>query len=142
MSERSAKYRTNVNRMLSPSTIAIIGIGDNSFYAPMIAETLNSDAEVFFVYPKSDLVMGRPSYPSLTAIDRPIDVVIAFVSAKLTMNVVQEAVGLDVGGLVLTAAGFAEVGGEGTVLQNTYDPAANSVTERYGPTQVPFEVAG
>ena len=32
--------------------------------------------------------------------------------------------------------------GEGTVLQNTYDPAANSVTERYGPTQVPFEVAG
>jgi len=118
MSERSAKYRTNVNRMLSPSTIAIIGIGDNSFYAPMIAETLNSDAEVFFVYPKSDLVMGRPSYPSLTAIDRPIDVVIAFVSAKLTMNVVQEAVGLDVGGLVLTAAGFAEVGGEGTVLQD------------------------
>jgi predicted metal-dependent enzyme (double-stranded beta helix superfamily) len=31
--------------------------------------------------------------------------------------------------------------GEGTVLQNTYDPADNSVTERYGPTQVPFEVA-
>ena len=30
--------------------------------------------------------------------------------------------------------------GEGTVLQHTYDPKANSVIERYGPTQVPFEL--
>jgi predicted metal-dependent enzyme (double-stranded beta helix superfamily) len=30
--------------------------------------------------------------------------------------------------------------GEGTVLQHQYDRAANTVIERYGPTQVPFEV--
>jgi predicted metal-dependent enzyme (double-stranded beta helix superfamily) len=30
--------------------------------------------------------------------------------------------------------------GEGTVLQHTYDPASNSVVERYGPTQIPFEL--
>jgi predicted metal-dependent enzyme (double-stranded beta helix superfamily) len=30
--------------------------------------------------------------------------------------------------------------GEGTVLQHTYDPATNTVVERYGPTQVPFEL--
>ena len=29
---------------------------------------------------------------------------------------------------------------EGTVLQHQYDRAANTVIERYGPTQVPFEV--
>ena len=32
--------------------------------------------------------------------------------------------------------------GEGTVLQHRYDRAANTVIERYGPTQVPFEVQG
>ena len=32
--------------------------------------------------------------------------------------------------------------GEGTVLQHQYDCATNTVIERYGPTQVPFEVAG
>ncbi len=32
--------------------------------------------------------------------------------------------------------------GEGTVLQHQYDGAAKTVIERYGPTQVPFEVAG
>jgi predicted metal-dependent enzyme (double-stranded beta helix superfamily) len=28
--------------------------------------------------------------------------------------------------------------GEGTVLQHAYDPAANTVSERYGPTQIPY----
>ena len=31
--------------------------------------------------------------------------------------------------------------GEGTVLQNGYDPKTNSVIQRYGPTQVPYELA-
>jgi predicted metal-dependent enzyme (double-stranded beta helix superfamily) len=31
--------------------------------------------------------------------------------------------------------------GEGTVLQHTYDPQAKTVIERYGPTQVPYELA-
>src|SRR6201991_1389621 len=30
--------------------------------------------------------------------------------------------------------------GEGTVLQRRYDPAARTVTEQYGPTQVPYEL--
>jgi predicted metal-dependent enzyme (double-stranded beta helix superfamily) len=31
--------------------------------------------------------------------------------------------------------------GQGTVLQHTYDPKNNSVIERYGPTQIPYDVA-
>jgi predicted metal-dependent enzyme (double-stranded beta helix superfamily) len=31
--------------------------------------------------------------------------------------------------------------GEGTILQHQYDPAAKTVLERYGPTQIPFEIA-
>jgi predicted metal-dependent enzyme (double-stranded beta helix superfamily) len=30
--------------------------------------------------------------------------------------------------------------GEGTILQHTYDPKANTVIERFGPTQVPYEL--
>ena len=30
--------------------------------------------------------------------------------------------------------------GEGTVLQHMYDPQANTVVERYGPTQIPYEL--
>ena len=30
--------------------------------------------------------------------------------------------------------------GQGTVLQGGYDPAAKTVTQRYGPTQVPYEL--
>jgi predicted metal-dependent enzyme (double-stranded beta helix superfamily) len=31
--------------------------------------------------------------------------------------------------------------GEGTVLQHQYDRSANTVIERYGPTQIPYELA-
>jgi hypothetical protein len=31
--------------------------------------------------------------------------------------------------------------GEGTVLQHQYDRVANTVIERYGPTQIPYDVA-
>jgi predicted metal-dependent enzyme (double-stranded beta helix superfamily) len=30
--------------------------------------------------------------------------------------------------------------GQGTVLQHTYDPNKNTVIERYGPTQIPYEL--
>ncbi len=30
--------------------------------------------------------------------------------------------------------------GEGTVLQRQYDPKTNTVTERYGPTQIPYDL--
>jgi len=32
--------------------------------------------------------------------------------------------------------------GEGTILQRTYDPKAKTVIERFGPTQVPYELVG
>jgi predicted metal-dependent enzyme (double-stranded beta helix superfamily) len=32
--------------------------------------------------------------------------------------------------------------GEGTVLQHRYDRDANTVVEQYGPTQIPYELAG
>ena len=32
--------------------------------------------------------------------------------------------------------------GEGTVLQHQYDRTANTVVERYGPTQIPYDLAG
>jgi predicted metal-dependent enzyme (double-stranded beta helix superfamily) len=31
--------------------------------------------------------------------------------------------------------------GEGTVLQHAYDPAARTVSERYGPTQIPYPLS-
>jgi predicted metal-dependent enzyme (double-stranded beta helix superfamily) len=32
--------------------------------------------------------------------------------------------------------------GEGTVLQHAYDPAAKTVAERWGPTQIPYDIEG
>ena len=61
-----------LGRVLNPSSIAIVGLSDNSGFGDLVRPTLGSDAEVFFVNPRHDSVLGRPTVPTLTAIGRPV----------------------------------------------------------------------
>ena len=69
-------------RLLKPSSIAIVGLSDNSGFADLVRPTLDSAAEVFFVNPRYETVLGRPTAPTLTSLDRPVDAVISFMSAE------------------------------------------------------------
>jgi acetate---CoA ligase (ADP-forming) len=120
----AARPAADLGRVLTPATVAIVGLSDTSHFADYIAPTLDSDAEVFMVNPRYQTVLGYPAYPTLTAIGRPIDVVMTVMSAERTTQLVEEAAGLDVGGLVLIAGGFAETGPAGAVLQQRLAAAA------------------
>lgn len=134
-----ARNQENLRRFLSPSSVALIGVGDNSRYAPSAAAALEGDAEIFFVYPKSETVLGRRSYPSLSAIGRPIDTVLSFVSAERTPMIVEEAASLDTGGVIALAAGFADSGSEGKALQDRIqDMTAGSGMALMGPNCMGF----
>ena len=111
-------------RVLKPSSVAIVGLSDNSQFKELIEPTLDSEAEVFFVNPRYESVLGRPTVPSLTAITRPVDAVLSFMSAERTTSLVEEAAGLDVGGLVLVAGGFAETSDDGEGMQARIKKAA------------------
>jgi acyl-CoA synthetase (NDP forming) len=111
-------------RVLKPSSVAIVGLSDNSQFKELIEPTLESDAEIFFVNPRYDSVLGRPTVPTLTAIGRPVDAVLSFMSAERTTSLVEEAAGLDVGGLVLVAGGFAETNDDGEGMQARINKAA------------------
>jgi acyl-CoA synthetase (NDP forming) len=113
-----------LERVVKPSSIAVVGLSDSSPFADYIAPTLDSDAEVFFVNPKYPKVLGRPTVASLSKLDRPVDVVLSTMSAARTTELAEEAAGLDVGGLVLIAGGFAETGAEGRALQDRLLAAA------------------
>jgi acetate---CoA ligase (ADP-forming) len=111
-------------RVLKPATVAIVGLSDNSQFKELVEPTLGSAAEVFFVNPRYDSVLGRPTASSLTAIGRPVDAVLSFMSAERTTSLVEEAAGLDVGGLVLVAGGFAETNDDGEEMQARIKKAA------------------
>ena len=116
--------RSPLARLLCPSTIAFVGLSDNSHFCRTVRPTFDGDAEIFMVNPRYDTVLGRPTVPSLTDLGRPVDAVLSCMSAERTTELIEEAAGLDVGGVVLIANGFAEIGGEGEALQARLTAAA------------------
>ncbi|MDQ7908551.1 acetate--CoA ligase family protein [Phytohabitans sp. ZYX-F-186] len=114
----------SLERLLKPSSVAFVGISDSSPFADFVAPTLDSDAEVFFVHPKHATAFGHPTVPRLRDIGRPVDAVMSGMAAARTTELAEEAADLDVGGLVLVAGGFAEVGPEGRALQDRLRAAA------------------
>ncbi|HTX27241.1 MAG TPA: acetate--CoA ligase family protein [Streptosporangiaceae bacterium] len=118
--------RSPLARLLCPTSIAFVGLSDNSHFCRTVQPTFASDAEIFMVNPRYDTVLGRPTVPSLTDLGRPVDAVLSCMSAERTTELVEEAAGLDVGGVVLIANGFAEIGGEGEALQARLTAAARA----------------
>jgi acyl-CoA synthetase (NDP forming) len=115
-----------LERVLKPSSIAFVGLSDNSVLGDYVQPTLDSAAGLFFVNPRYDSVFGRPTVPSLSSLNRPVDAVMSFMSAERTTALVEEAAGLDVGGLVLVAGGFAETSDDGQGLQARIRQAAQA----------------
>lgn len=109
--------RSALRRALQPASIAIVGLSDGSAYVNALKETLTSVEEIFVVNPHYTSVLGKPSYSQLTDIGHPVDVVLSLMSATRSTDLVEEAALLDIGGVVIVAGGFAEVGSEGLLLQ-------------------------
>jgi acetate---CoA ligase (ADP-forming) len=123
---RQQAARSPLARLLCPSSIALVGLSDNSHFCRTVQPTFAGDAEIIMVNPRYDTVLGRPTVPSLTDLGRPVDAVLSCMSAERTTELVEEAAGLDVGGVVLIANGFAEIGGEGEALQARLRAAAQA----------------
>src|SRR5580693_4196697 len=118
--------RSPLARLLRPSTIAFVGLSDNSHFCWTVRPTLDGEAEIFMVNPRHETVLGRPTVSSLTDLGRPVDAVLSCMSAERTTELLEEMAGLDVGGVVLIANGFAEIGSEGEALQARLTAAARA----------------
>jgi acyl-CoA synthetase (NDP forming) len=111
-------------RTLNPRSVAIVGVSEESQFAAAALQTLQSDCEILFVHPKYDRLFGQKSYPTITAIGRPVDSIFTAVSAERTVDLVDQAIAAGCGGLITIAGGFSEVGAEGAKLQERMHNAA------------------
>ncbi|MET0735540.1 MAG: acetate--CoA ligase family protein [Microbacterium sp.] len=107
----------DLSRVLKPSSVAFVGLSPDSFFAPNALITLEGIAEVFFVHPRHTELFGRPAYPSLAELGRPVDAVFTVTSAARTVEIVRESAAIGAGGVVTIAGGFAESGSAGAALQ-------------------------
>ncbi|WP_067862119.1 acetate--CoA ligase family protein [Nocardia shimofusensis] len=122
--ESHANPRSALDRVLNPSTIAIVGLSDKSPVAPFIRPTLDSGARVHFVHPTAATVFGAATYPSISEVPGPIDAVLSVMSAERTVALAEECATLGCGGLIIYAAGFSELGADGEGLQRRLTAAA------------------
>jgi len=118
----------NLERLLSPATVAVVGASENlGMSNNAVLPMLEAGRDVVLVNPNRATVYDRPTVPSLSSLDQPVDAVLALVNASRSIGVVEEARALGCGGVVVAAGGFAESGDEGRDLQAQLVAAAGEL---------------
>src|SRR2546423_14107710 len=104
----------------TPTGIALVGATDRSRWSVNTFENLRAfspDLPVYCVHPRHERVHGRPAYPSLSALDGPVDLAYVMVPTDQVLPVLEEAAGLGIRHAVVLTSGFAEAGEAGSALQ-------------------------
>ena len=104
-----------------PSSIAVIGASrstGNVGYR-IVEELIKNKytGNVFPVNPKATSILDLPCYANIEAIPESIDLAIVVVPRDFVLQVIDECIQKKIPGAMIISAGFAEVQGEGAVLQ-------------------------
>ena len=106
-----------------PRSVAVLGASDNPNKIGGIPvrsfKDYGFEGDFYPINPKRATVQGLTAYPSLDAVDGPIDVVIMAVPASIALEAAQQCAAYGVKALVAFTSGFAEMDGqEGRTAQH------------------------
>jgi acyl-CoA synthetase (NDP forming) len=104
----------------NPKAIAVVGATPNPFKGGCsILKNLIAgyQGRIYPINPRYDKIEGLPAFPSVSAVDGPVDLAIVFVPAQATPNAIEDCIRKGVSGVIIESGGFAETGPEGRRLQ-------------------------
>jgi acyl-CoA synthetase (NDP forming) len=111
----------NLNPLLNPESIAIIGVSkDPSRIGGRILKYLRTHGyggKILLVNPKYEEIEGIKCYPDIASIPFEIDIALIAVPEQLVLSVLEEAGKAKVKSAIIYSAGFSEVGEEGIKKQ-------------------------
>lgn len=111
----------NIDRMLVPRSVAVIGASDTPGKVGHAAlKNIITNGYTGAVYPvnsRSDTVQGRRAFPKVSAIDQVIDLAVVCTPSHTVPSIVRECGERGVGALAVLTAGFRELGEEGKQLE-------------------------
>ncbi len=105
---------SNLDFVFKPKSIAIVGASTkegnvgNDIVKNLVRQGFVG--EVFPINPKAEELYGVKCYPSLTAVEKKIDLMVVVVPAVAVPDVLEEGGKLGIGGAVIISAGFKETG--------------------------------
>jgi acetyltransferase len=112
----------DLTRLLSPKSIAIIGVSQdqNKLNGRVMTYLLDKgyDGEIYPVNPRYEEVAGYTCYPSITAAPKPIDLAIITLPARMVQDALVDCGAADVFGAVIFSSGFGEVGEAGRRMED------------------------
>jgi acyl-CoA synthetase (NDP forming) len=117
-----SRVAPDIQRILNPASIALVGISgdpDKAMSRPLRYLTERGYAGAIYpVNPRYTDMAGLTAYADLSDIPGSIDLVLSFVSAARTPDVVRAAARAGAAGVIVFASGFAETDAAGTELQS------------------------
>ncbi|HYD71138.1 acetate--CoA ligase family protein [Azospirillum sp.] len=110
-----------VRRLLNARSVAVVGASSDptKLTGRPIAymQGIGFDGDIYPVNPSRPEIQGLRSYPSLSAIGRPVDLAIIGTAAERVEEAVTEGIAAGVGGFVIFSSGFAEFDADGAERQ-------------------------
>ena len=110
--DRSVYRRADLIRLFDPKSIAIIGASPNasSFGARTLENLANYTGKIYLVNAKYDRIGDQVCYPSVAALPESPDCALVAVGREVVEPIVDECIAARVGGIVIYASGYSEVG--------------------------------
>ena len=120
--------RAGVHALLDPASVAVIGASNNPLKrgCQAIQRLLAAgfSRPIYPVNPGEDEVLGLAAYPSIEAIEGPVDLALVVVPAAAVPAVLRECGAKGVAAAVVIAVGFGETGAAGRALEDEVVEAA------------------
>ena len=107
--------------LFDPKSVAVIGAsreeGKVGHDIVKNLVTYGYAGKIFPVNPKADEILGLKCFPSVTAIQDPVELAVVVIPAKFVLATVEELAARRVGACIIITAGFKETGPEGAKLE-------------------------
>jgi acyl-CoA synthetase (NDP forming) len=120
------KQRDNLDRLLNPRHIAVIGGRDAEVAAGECAR-IGFTGAVWPVNPRRDRIAGHRCFATVEDLPEAPDAVFLAISRDKAIDVVAALEAIGAGGVVCYSAGFGETGSEGAAAENALIAAAGEL---------------
>ncbi|MCX4095708.1 GNAT family N-acetyltransferase [Nocardia sp. alder85J] len=113
--------RSSMQRIFDSRAVAVVGAGRSANnLGRAVLRNLASHGfpgRVYAVNPNTRSVMGVPTYPSVSAIGEPVDLVVVAVAAELVPEILRDCAAASVAAVVVVSVGFGELGEHGRATE-------------------------